>query len=238
MSNKDEIISIEWTNSKRLQRIEFLLGFMLLVSLVIIALIFPAQQLLAALAFGMVIIWFIVAGIDAVVEKNNYLENIGLGRNGKVALAAFFAAVLIATFSQVLPLQTTSLLYLASTTPTSINYTSDWNLIWIAGIFAIAEEMFFRNTIVPVLGKLTGMKFFSITVGNVMFAIAHLAAVTATLTLKYGIVTPEQLLIILFSDFAFGMACSLGDGLAKTTAWGYGLHVIYNGAKIVSGRGL
>lgn len=235
MSRNDDIIAVEWADSPTLKHIELVLFFALLVSLVVILVVFKEQFTLAVISLIFILIWFVVAAIDSVAENNKFFENVGLGKNGKVALAAFFGGILVAVTFQVLPLQTTSLLYLASTTPTSFNFQADWNIIWIGIVFALAEEMLWRNTLIPCLYKNTGMKFTSILVGNLTFALAHFAAVTATLVLKYGVATPEQLLLILFSDFAFGMACSIGNGMAKTSSWGYGLHVANNMAKLISG---
>jgi len=231
----DDIISVEWNSSRKLQKLEFFLALLLIVALIIIAIIFPAQQLLAGISFAMLMVWFAIALADSISERNLFVEHVGLGKDTKITFVVFLGAILLAVIFQTFSLQTTTLLFLASTAPSITNLQTDWNLIWVGLVFAIVEEMLWRNTFIPTLNKLTGMKWFSIIFGNLTFAIAHLSAVTLTLTAKYGVVTPENLLLILFSDFAFGMVCSIFNGMSKTTAFGYGFHISNNVARLVRG---
>jgi len=227
----NEWVAVDWKTSEKLGNLELFLGLMDIVALVLIYIIFPSQVTLVLLSGIYILIWYIMR-ISGTVPTATF------GKNGKVALAMLFVGILLGMVFTVFSLQSTSLLFLASTTPTAVDYTTDWNLVWIGAFFAVNEELLWRDALAPAFYKFTHTKWFSIILANVLFATAHFAAAMATLGAKFGVVTPTLLLLSLFGDFAFGMLCSVGNGLGKTSTFGKGLHIANNLSRLLSGKTL
>ena len=162
--------------------------------------------------WGLVVLTIGMWALDAADEKNRYAESIGFGNNKKNIRNAFIWGLIVAI----------GLIFLGSSSFVVVPFALT-SMAFVAILAAFIEEMFFRSTLIPTLGRLFSnfkvlwgvYDYLAIAVGSILFGLFHVLA--------YGGNISFMIMAIIFS-----IVMVVGNWKFKSTIFGYTAHATYN----------
>jgi hypothetical protein len=168
-----------------------------------------ADQFIQNMSFGINTLMTIVSILwllDIIVPNNKYVESIGFGKKEDA-----IKALVVGVFSAF------GLIWFFSGSPVSIipNINITITSVFVVVLMSIAEEAFFRSTLIPTLARLFKNDWVGAGIGLLAFPAFHL--------LVYG-ASPADLIFI----FGLGAIFLAGNTLLKSTLFGYSMHFVYN----------
>ena len=198
-----------WKNSYNLERVEIVGGLFAMVVLfwMIVNIDDVQTKSFADVYLTMIIIsGFIYAGKSARISGRHF-QTVGLGKNDNTAIIAVVFGVVVAMFA----LNATPF----NTFPLGVIELLTSQIVMIAVFAAVAEEIFFRSTLIPTLVENFKSDGIGIALGSLAFGVFHWQAYGGEMSLMWMAV-------------AFSLVAQFGNMAFKSTAFGYALHISWN----------